>query len=176
MVKRYCDIQRIRFDDCFTLDVEVSEELLHATVPKLILQPLVENSIIHGMEGLKDGRVQVNASVEETGGNGLLPDDPYIVNTDTEISGGEISDEKAGNKNLRINIEDNGKGISDEYIKALETDDEETLKGHLGLNNVNTILRMYYGKEYGVRASRREEGGTLITVVVPLEFGETDKG
>ncbi|SDZ79165.1 two-component system, sensor histidine kinase YesM [Oribacterium sp. KHPX15] len=142
MIRRYCDIQRIRFDDCFTLETEVSEELLNAVVPKLILQPLVENSIIHGMEGQKDGRIKVRAFAEE---------------------------------NLQIDIEDNGKGISDEYIKALETDDEETLKGHLGLNNVNTIIRMYYGKEYGVKASRREEGGTLITVRVPLEFGEINE-
>ena len=166
MIRRYCDIQRIRFDDCFTLEVEISEELINAVVPKLILQPLVENSIIHGMEGQRDGRINVRAVAEKS-------DDSSPGNTVSEIVGTEISGEKAGNnRNLRIDIEDNGKGISDEYIKALETDDEETLKGHLGLNNVNTIIRMYYGKEYGVKASRREEGGTLITVRVPLEFGE----
>ena len=166
MIRRYCDIQRIRFDDCFTLEVEISEELINAVVPKLILQPLVENSIIHGMEGQRDGRINVRAVAEKS-------DDSSPGNTVSEIVETEISGEKAGNnRNLRIDIEDNGKGISDEYIKALETDDEETLKGHLGLNNVNTIIRMYYGKEYGVKASRREEGGTLITVRVPLEFGE----
>lgn len=181
MIRRYCDIQRIRFDDCFTLEVEVGEELLNAVVPKLILQPLVENSIIHGMEGKKDGRIKVSADIEETDGNRALAEKTAHGNSDadnghTGLPGLKITGEKAGNsRNLRIDIEDNGRGISDEYIKALETDDEETLKGHLGLNNVNTIIRMYYGKEYGVKASRREEGGTLITVRVPLEFGEADK-
>ena len=169
MIRRYCDIQRIRFDDCFTLEVEVGYELLNAIVPKLILQPLVENSIIHGMEGQRDGRIQVRAEVEGS-------DDSTQGNAVSEIAETAITGEKVSNsKNLRIDIEDNGRGISDEYIKALETDDEETLKGHLGLNNVNTIIRMYYGKEYGVKASRREEGGTLITVRVPLEFGEVNE-
>ena len=181
MVRRYCDIQRIRFDDCFTLKLEVGDELLNAIVPKLILQPLVENSIIHGMEGQKDGRIQVRAEVEETDGNRAFAEDMAGGNPDadyghTGLPGSELTGEKTGNsRNLRIDIEDNGRGISDEYIKALETDDEETLKGHLGLNNVNTIMRMYYGKEYGVKASRREEGGTLITVRVPLEFGDAGK-
>ncbi len=181
MIRRYCDIQRIRFDDCFTLKLEVGDELLNAIVPKLILQPLVENSIIHGMEGQKDGRIQVRAEVEETDGNRAYAEDMAGGNPDadyghTGLPGSELAGEKTGNsRNLRIDIEDNGRGISDEYIKALETDDEETLKGHLGLNNVNTIMRMYYGKEYGVKASRREEGGTLITVRVPLEFGDADK-
>ena len=181
MIRRYCDIQRIRFDDCFTLKLEVGDELLNAIVPKLILQPLVENSIIHGMEGQKDGRIHVRAEVEETDGNRAFAEDMAGGNPDadyghTGLPGSELTGEKTGNsRNLRIDIEDNGRGISDEYIKALETDDEETLKGHLGLNNVNTIMRMYYGKEYGVKASRREEGGTLITVRVPLEFGDADK-
>ena len=181
MIRRYCDIQRIRFDDCFTLKLEVGDELLNAIVPKLILQPLVENSIIHGMEGQKDGRIQVRAEVEETDGNRAFAEDMAGGNPDadyghTGLPGSELTGEKTGNsRNLRIDIEDNGRGISDEYIKALETDDEETLKGHLGLNNVNTIMCMYYGKEYGVKASRREEGGTLITVRVPLEFGDADK-
>ena len=181
MIRRYCDIQRIRFDDCFTLKLEVGDELLNAIVPKLILQPLVENSIIHGMEGQKDGRIQVRAETEETDGNRVLAENIARGNPDadygyTGLPGSELAGEKTGNsRSLRIDIEDNGRGISDEYIKALETDDEETLKGHLGLNNVNTIIRMYYGKEYGVKASRREEGGTLITVRVPLEFGDADK-
>ena len=181
MIRRYCDIQRIRFDDCFTLKLEVGDELLNAIVPKLILQPLVENSIIHGMEGQKDGRIHVRAEVEETDGNRAFAEDMAGGNPDadyghTGLPGSELTGEKTGNsRNLRIDIEDNGRGISEEYIKALETDDEETLKGHLGLNNVNTIMRMYYGKEYGVKASRREEGGTLITVRVPLEFGDADK-
>ena len=143
MIRNYCDIQRIRFDDCFDIEIKVEEKLLDAIVPKLILQPLIENSIIHGLDGQKNGHIEVRAYEKE---------------------------------DLYIEIQDNGKGITDEYIRALENDDVETLKGHLGMNNVNTIIRMYYGKDYGIHASRLSERGTLITVKLPLSFEEPEPG
>ena len=143
MIRNYCDIQRIRFDDCFDIEIKVEEKLLDAIVPKLILQPLIENSIIHGLDGQTNGHIDVRAYEKE---------------------------------DLFIEIQDNGKGITDEYIRALENDDVETLKGHLGMNNVNTIIRMYYGKNYGIHAARLTERGTLITVRLPLSFEEPESG
>ena len=52
-------------------------------------------------------------------------------------------------------------------IEALKNDDPEKLSGHLGLNNINTIIRLYFGKEYGVNAMRPDEGGTVMTVILP---------
>ncbi|MCR5823639.1 MAG: sensor histidine kinase [Lachnospiraceae bacterium] len=135
-VRNYCDIQRIRFDDSFDLNIRVSSELENLYVPKLILQPLVENSIIHGFEGMSHGHIGIDACRE-------------------------------GDR-LRLTITDNGRGISDDMIRALENDDPEALKGHLGFNNVNTIIRIYFGKEYGVGAERPEYGGTRITVTLPV--------
>ena len=140
LVRNYCDIQRIRFDDCFELEVDVPEDIAKAYVPKLVLQPLVENSIIHGLEGRSDGRIKITAE------------------TVTEDNGAET---------LVITVTDNGKGITDEMIKLIETDDPEALKGHLGLKNVNTIIRLYYGGEYGVSA-KRIETGTEMTVRLPF--------
>lgn len=135
LVRNYCDIQKIRFDDCFDLEIDVDDNTAKAYVPKLILQPLVENSIIHGLEGRSDGRIKITAGKED----------------DT----------------LVITVSDNGKGISDEMIKLIETDDPEALKGHLGLKNVNTIIRLYYGSEYGVSA-KRTGTGTEMTVRLPF--------
>ena len=73
---------------------------------------------------------------------------------------------------LTITITDNGKGISDEMIQVLESDDLDSLEGHLGLNNVNTIVKLYYGKDYGISAKRLEEGGTKIMVVLPFNKEE----
>ena len=140
LVENYCDIQKIRFDDRFELQINVPENLLKAVVPKLILQPLVENAIIHGMEEMDDGKLVVEA---------------YLVEDD-----------------LTITITDNGKGISDEMIQVLESDDLDSLEGHLGLNNVNTIVKLYYGKDYGISAKRLEEGGTKIMVVLPFNKEE----
>ena len=148
-VRNYCEIQKIRFDDSFDVDIRVSEELQNLYVPKLILQPMVENSIIHGFEGMSHGHIGIDAL-------------------------------RDGDK-LKITVSDNGRGISDDMIHALEQDDPEALKGHLGFTNVNTIIRIYFGREYGVSAERPEQGGTVITITLPVQYepegsGNTEKG
>lgn len=150
LVERYCEIQKIRFDDFFDLVIQVPEELKEAVVPKLILQPLVENAIIHGLEDRNDGRLYVSA----------------------ESVPGTM--EQGCSSLLRIYIEDNGKGISDEMIELLEADDPARLEGHLGLNNVNTIIKLYYGKEFGITARRLDVGGTMMTLVIPLSKKEPE--
>ena len=141
LVERYCDIQKIRFDDFFDLIINVPDELKCAVVPKLILQPLVENAIIHGLEDRDDGRLFISSQRD-----------------DSEL--------------LKIFIEDNGKGISDEMIDIIESDDISRLEGHLGLNNVNTIIKLYYGKSYGITAERLEAGGTRMTITLPFQEKE----
>ncbi len=149
LVKNYCEIQKIRFDDNFELEVDIPEILMAAFVPKLILQPIVENSIIHGLEGRSDGKIKIEGSTVP--GNGE-------------------------NFNLKLVVTDNGKGISDEMIRLIGSDDPEALVGHLGLNNVNTIIRLYYGKEYGMHAERLSEGGTRITLLLPFNTKEPGVG
>ncbi len=141
LVQNYCEIQKIRFDNKFDLVIDVPGSIRGAMIPKLILQPIVENAIIHGMEESLDGHIYV-AAIRDT-------------------------DKDSGKDLLKISVQDDGKGISDEMMQALNNDDVETLKGHLGLNNVNTIIRLYYGKEYGVSAVRPSMGGTIMIVTLP---------
>jgi two-component system sensor histidine kinase YesM len=141
LVKNYCDIQKIRFDDSFDLFVDVPAALEDVLVQKLILQPIIENAIIHGLEGRTDGKISIKAFSEQKEGF----DHPI----------------------LHITIEDNGKGIDPEMIKALGSRDPEALSGHLGLKNINTIISLYYGEKYGVNAERPEAGGTVMHVLLP---------
>ena len=149
LIQNYCDIQRIRFDDKFDITIDIPGDVMQAIIPKLILQPIIENAIIHGMDEMDNGHIYV-ASIREKGSDGA----PDL---------------------LKISVQDNGKGISDEMMTALNNDDPETLKGHLGLNNVNTIIRLYYGKEYGVMAVRPSEGGTIMIVTIPYSEKEPMK-
>ena len=55
-LKKYIYLQQIRFNNSFTLDLDVDENVLGCRIHKLILQPLVENSIIHGFKGYDSGR------------------------------------------------------------------------------------------------------------------------
>lgn len=141
LVESYCSIQEFRFDNSFSYECEVPEELMAAQVPKLILQPVVENAIIHGLEGVEDGLVKVTAGRAGTEG-----------------------------EDLRLVVTDNGHGIDAEMIRILGEHHSEELEGHLGFRNVDTILRMYYGADYGIRARRRPEGGTEVELLLPLRY------
>ena len=65
ILEQYIEIQRIRLSGSFDFSVEVPEELADCLIPKMILQPLVENAILHGLEGTEGGAVTVTAARQE---------------------------------------------------------------------------------------------------------------
>lgn len=137
LLESYCNIQELRFDDSFSFEVEVPEELMSCMVPKLTLQPIVENAIIHGLEGVEDGLVKVTARrVEEE---------------------------------LEIHVLDNGCGIEDAFIEMVKKHDGKLLSGHLGFANVDSIIRLNYGPQYGIDIARLPEGGTDVVLRLPYQ-------
>ena len=64
ILDRYIEIQRIRLSDQFTFQTAVSEELMEYQIPKMILQPIVENAILHGLAGVENSIIRVGASLE----------------------------------------------------------------------------------------------------------------
>ena len=80
-------------------------------------------------------------------------------------------------KELVIEVSDDGCGISDEVIRRLGNRDKEQKNGHIGFYNVDTIIRLHYGKDYGLRAERLPAGGTKVTIRIPVNgSGEPDPG
>lgn len=141
LIGRYVEIQRIRFSGSFTFNVSVPAELSEALVPKMMLQPIVENAILHGLEDVPEGVVEVAASASD----GVLT----------------------------ISVEDNGHGLPHELEGAYSERDRERSRGHLGLYNVDTILRKYYGGEFGLRLENRTDGpGARVTATLPLRYRE----
>ena len=59
--------------------------------------------------------------------------------------------------------------ISDEVIRRLGNRDKEQKNGHIGFYNVDTIIRLHYGKDYGLRAERLAAGGTKVTIRIPVK-------
>lgn len=135
LVECYADIQKIRFNGNFTFDLEVPMELEDWIVPKLIVQPIVENAIIHGLAGREGGHVFLNAYEKE--------------------------------KQLCIEVTDDGCGMDAQIIEQLNTRDRDNLRGHIGFYNVDTIIRLYYGEGYGLHAELLPNGGTKVTMVLP---------
>lgn len=136
LVEKYAEIQQIRFGGSFTFDVELPMELEDCLVPKLIIQPIVENAIIHGLREQDKGHIFVN--IYETGGE------------------------------LTIEVSDNGCGIDDEVIEKINSRNRENFKGHIGFYNVDTIIKLYYGESYGIKAERIETGGTMVKITLPI--------
>ena len=64
LIDRYLEIQYIRFEDRFSCEIDVEERFQHCLIPKLALQPLVENAIIHGVADQNDGYIKITAAQE----------------------------------------------------------------------------------------------------------------
>lgn len=139
----YAQIQRIRFNGKFCFECRLPKELELILVPKLIVQPIVENAVIHGLADCEEGHIMV-----------------------------EVYD---GGDKVVIEVTDDGCGISQEVVDRLNSRSRERLKG-LWVYNVDTIIRLHYGPEYGLKVYRMEEGGTKVTIVLPIQAkeGETN--
>ena len=109
-------------------------------IPKMMLQPIVENAILHGLDGGEPGEITVRA--EEEGGGTLL----------------------------KLSVLDSGRGIPTEMEGPYVPPEGEAARHHLGLYNVDTILKKNYGEGSGLRLDNLPGGrGTAVTAVLPLK-------
>lgn len=147
----YIRIQQIRFLDSFTVEYNMQEESRTVPIMKLLLQPLVENAILHGMEGIGDG--------------GLLTISSWIED----------------GHSLKIEVQDNGTGMPQERVSYIRSELErlgnrdydlfsleEEHKDLFGLRNVLSRIKLYYGKEAGLALDSVQGEGTTVTVTLPL--------
>lgn len=140
-VERYFSIQKLRFGDRIELTVDIPDELMDQPIIKLTLQPIVENACVHGLELYGNGRIQINSRIYQD--------------------------------HLAIMISDNGSGISREDLLRIqglldhpESDTGESRIG-IGLRNVHSRLKLYYGEEYGIQIQSKEGEGTNVIVLLP---------
>ena len=136
--RNYLYIQQIRYDEILNYEIVSEPELESAVIPKLTLQPLVENAIYHGIKLLegKKGEIRIRVS-----GN---------------------------REQIQIRVEDNGIGMSEQEItgmnQMISMYDEQF--GY-GVRNVNRRIQLYYGQEYGLTYSCNEAGGVTVSVLLP---------
>lgn len=145
LIERYVDIQSIRFEDRFVCEIDVPERCQSCRVPKLCLQPLVENAIVHGAADREEGYVKLWAGEEEG--------------------------------DLLLYVSDNGPGIPAEVLEKLNGEDKQIPGGHLGLFNVDSIIRLHYGESYGLSARNLPEGCCVwLRLPVQREEGPDAEG
>lgn len=138
-VKNYLVIQKLRFNEAITVDYFIEESCLDITVPKLILQPIVENSIIYGME---DEGSDLNIEIRS-----YKDGDKLII---------EISDDGPG-------IEQE---ILENILEPVSNRNRFT---RVGLNNVNQRIKLYCGNEYGLEIETELGMGTTVIITLPIK-------
>ena len=141
----YLAIQNIRFKDKFEFYVNADENLMKYLCPKLSIQPLLENAIYHGMEGMyEDGEINVNIYEKEN-----------VIYIDVVDNGLGISAEKI------------------EYIMNNNVVSSKRGSG-IGVRNVNERIKLIYGNQYGISIASELDEGTTATITIP-KLEETDE-
>lgn len=142
MVRSYLDIQRFRYEDRLQYEIDVDPSVMDFRIPPLIIQPLVENAVVHGVEDKVDG-VQVAVSIRR-------------LEEMLEVS---VKDNGMGMKPERL-----------EEVKESIMASDESEKNRIGLRNVYQRLVLTYGEEHGLNIESRYGEGTLIIFTVPLNL------
>lgn len=135
----YITLQNIRFNSLIHYNLSCDEELDHFLVPKLMIQPLVENAIEHGFDDRKEGNLSI---VVEDEGNEIYI---AITNDGSVIGSAEVE---------RIN-------------RMLSNQDTYKQNQSIGLLNLNQRLKSCYGMQAGVKILSREGMNTSVVITIP---------
>ena len=145
-VKNYLMIQHMRFKNKFDYEFDIKEDVLELFSLKLMLQPLVENAIYHGMEFMDgDGLIKIKAWREA--------DELYLSVTDNGL--GMTEDKVAMVLDGRSNS-GNGRGSG------------------IGVKNVNERIKLYFGEDYGLKIDSEPDVGTTIIIHLPAKRYEEE--
>lgn len=137
----YIEMQKIRYEYQFIVDVTVDEKAWEVRIPRFLLQPLVENSLYHGIKDTIDGKIQLHIGLERA-------------------------------NILRIELKDNGVGMSQAEIEKLLEDKQENAGMGIGLNYVRKIIKRYYDQNSMFDIHSAIGKGTTITLTLYLPTKE----
>lgn len=140
-VDAYLYIISQRFGDNFECKKQIDENLLSVKVPRLIIQPIIENAVEHGMNFHEKGRVELNVYRDQ---NRLC----------IEVMDNGVLTGKDKDKIRQL--------LSDQNVQ-----DQPSLS--IGIRNVNKRLKIMYGEEYGLTILSNAQGYTVSTITVKIE-------
>ena len=141
--KNYLDIQKYRFGENFDYEIKAEEDLENYYVPKLIIQPVIENAIKHGYTQVEKMIIYIRVKTVK---------EKLIISVYN--NGKEIEKE-----------------ILDEIREKLKNKKAEEFKNHIGLYNIFRRIQLMYGEKYGLRILSRKNRGTSVRVSLPLKNG-----
>ena len=164
-VRNYLTIQKIRYRDKLDFAIEVDTAIMRLKTPKVILQPLVENAIYHGIKNKDDGgRVTIT---------GELRDNRVVLC---------VCDDGVGMGNAARSLLDRGTGTSGDTAPAAARSGRATAqiasgpavatgsrtRNRVGLCNVHERIQLYFGEQYGLDFGTNNGSGTVVEVLLPV--------
>jgi len=150
-VRSYLALQRQRFDENLHYHIEADERAGAVRVPKMILQPLVENVFKHGIQpALGPGEIDISCRMAE----------PSLLEIRVADNGAGMEEEE------RIRLQ----AVLDRTASALEPDGEEG--GRIGLINILSRLRLYFNDQVQMKLENRTPRGLRVTITIPLSEEE----
>lgn len=144
-IRSYVYILNIRNDYTISLEVEIPDDFMNVEIPKMTLQPLVENAFVHAIEKTEsDATLRVYA---------------------------EASEDKS---RITLSVQDFGEGMSEEQLNKIKTyladsTYERDSVGSIGLKNIQQRLTVFYGNDYRIDVVSKLGEGTTISVPVPFK-------
>lgn len=150
-IRKYVEIQEIRFDNKIHVIEEIPDELRTSRVLKFMLQPLVENSIEHGLIGEEDvWWIRIQAWAEQK-----------KLCIRVENAGMYITPEEL--EEIRGNI------TRDKIREAAEAEELKRRRNSIGLVNIQRRIKLVYSDRYGLEIYNRESGGLEVLIRLPLQ-------
>lgn len=149
-IENYIIIQNFRYEDKFDMVYDIPQELHNYKILKLTLQPLVENSIKHGLE-MKLGKGKIEIRMRRVENTILM----HVYDDGIGMSGDEV---------VKMN----------EKLSEESSYEQESYSGSstgIGVQNVNTRIRLYFGEQYGLKYVKTDIG-TLVEVTLPITEGK----
>jgi two-component system, sensor histidine kinase YesM len=140
MIQCYLEIEKYRYDERLTFELIITPESENVMIPALIIQPLVENAVHHGLASL-DGKCHVRVLTQ------IFNDELHVQVID---NGEGMSEEKY-----------------EKIIRELNELDEQEGNG-IGLHNVHMRLKLTYGEKYGLNIKSRLHYGTQVSFSLPV--------
>ncbi|WP_063568055.1 histidine kinase [Paenibacillus sp. O199] len=136
IVRSYVTIQHTRFEERLDFDMDIAPEVGTARIPKLTLQPLVENAIHYALEpSIEPCRIRIRA--------------------------------RADGDNVVIDVEDDGPGMTPEFLEQLQEGRVQTRGQGIGLSNIKERIRLTFGDEGEMIMSSNPGSGTVVSIRIP---------
>lgn len=172
-IQSYLRIQKNRLEERLSVRMKIEEDVMSCQVPKLILQPIVENAIRHGIEQMKEGgQICISAALESA-----------------DLENEEDAAKSAENeKYLFIRVCDNGPGMTEEELKRCReqiyhtNSSDQNMQGavlseeasgdalkrkRIGMRNVYRRIQLLFGERFGLEIESEKGRGTIVTMRLP---------